>query len=87
MKIRKGDQVIVIAGNDKGKLGEVSSVSIARGRLIVAGVNMRWKHKKPTQQKPKGERVQEACSIHHSNVMLYDPAAKKGTRKRKPETK
>lgn len=87
MKIKKGDQVLVIAGNDKGKVGEIKGVITTTGRVIVDGVNMRWKHKRPTQQKPKGERVQEACSIHHSNVMLYDPATKKGIRKRKAETK
>lgn len=87
MKIKKGDQVLVIAGNDKGKVGEIKGVITGTGRVIVDGVNMRWKHKRPTQQKPKGERVQEACSIHHSNVMLYDPATKKGIRKRKAETK
>ena len=87
MKIKTGDQVLVIAGNDKGKTGEVKRVITATGRVIVDGVNLRWKHKRPTQQKPKGERVQEACSIHHSNVMLYDPETKKGIRKRKAETK
>jgi len=87
MKIRTGDQVIVIAGNDKGKVGEVKNVITGKGRVIVDGVNLRWKHRRPTQQKPKGERVQEACSIHHSNVMLYDPATKKGIRKRQAETK
>ena len=92
MHVKKGDTVIVLAGNDKGKIGEITAVRIdkqdpERHRVIVAGVNMRWKHKRPTQQTPKGERIQEACSIHHSNVMLYDPATKKGTRKRKAETK
>ena len=92
MHVKKGDSVIVIAGNDKGKVGEITSVHIdrdepARARVVVSGVNLRWKHKRPTQQKPKGERVQEECSIHHSNVMLYDPATKKGIRKRKAETK
>ena len=86
MHVKKGDSVIVIAGNDKGKVGEIVSVQRTSGRVLVAGINMRWKHKKPTQQKPKGERVQEACSIHHSNVMHYDAATKKGTRK-KPEAK
>jgi large subunit ribosomal protein L24 len=87
MHVKKGDTVVVIAGNDKGKVGEVTTILRERGRVIVAGVNMRWKHKRPTQQKPKGERVQEACSLHHSNVMLYDPATKKGTRKRPAEAK
>ena len=87
MHVKRGDTVIVIAGNDKGKVGEIQSVYLERGRVIVSGVNMRWKHKRPTQQKPKGERVQEECSIHHSNVLLYDPETKKGTRKRRQEAK
>jgi large subunit ribosomal protein L24 len=92
MHVKKGDQVIVIAGNDKGKVGEITAVfhdrqEPMRARVLVSGVNLRWKHKRPTQQKPKGERVQEECSIHHSNVMRYDPATKKGTRKRASEAK
>ena len=87
MHVKKGDTVIVIAGNDKGKVGEIQTVIRDTGRVKVAGVNMRWKHKPPTQQKPKGERVQEECSLHHSNVMLYDAETKKGTRKRKAEAK
>jgi len=87
MHVKRGDTVIVIAGNDKGKVGPIQSVQLERGRVIVAGVNLRWKHKRPTQQKPKGERVQEECSIHHSNVMRYDPDTKKGTRKRRAEAK
>ena len=82
MKIRKGDEVVVIAGNDKGARGEVSQVLRDKNRVIVEGVNMRWKHKKPTQQTPQGERFQTECSIHLSNVMLLDPATGKGTRKR-----
>ena len=84
MHVKKGDQVVIIAGNDKGKVGEIQTVLRERGRVIVGGVNLRWKHKKATQQKPKGERVQEECSIHHSNVLRWDPEAKKGTRKRAP---
>lgn len=87
MHVKKGDSVIVIAGNDKGKVGEILAIQRERGRVLVAGINMRWKHKRPSQQQPKGERVQEACSIHHSNVMLYDSDTKKGTRKRKTETR
>ena len=87
MHVRKGDAVVVIAGNDRGKVGEIKRVLRDTGRVVVAGVNLRWKHRKPSQQKPKGERVQEECSIHHSNVMLYDAATGKGTRKRPAETK
>ena len=87
MHVKKGDTVIVIAGNDRGKVGDVKVVQRENGRVIVSGVNMRWKHKRPTQQKPKGERVQEECSIHHSNVLRYDSATKRGTRKRQAEAK
>jgi large subunit ribosomal protein L24 len=87
VKIRKGDQVLVIAGNDKGKKGEVRIVDRERGRVIVEGVNLRWKHKRATQQDPQGaERVQEECSIHASNVMPIDPQTGKQTRKRLART-
>ena len=81
MHVRKGDTVIVIAGNDKGRTGEVTGVITKTSRVLVNGVNLRWKHKRPTQETPKGERVQEECSIHASNVMRVDAATGKGTRK------
>jgi large subunit ribosomal protein L24 len=83
MHVRKGDVVLVIAGNDKGRTGEVKRVLREDNRIVVEGINLRWKHKRATQQNPKGERVQEECSIHASNVMLRDPATGKGVRKRK----
>ena len=82
MHVRKGDNVIVIAGNDKDTVGEVKEIIKDRNRVIVEGVNLRWKHRKPSQQNPKGERVQIECSIHASNVMLVDPATGKRTRRR-----
>lgn len=82
MKLKKGDNVVVIAGNDKGKQGEIRSVIRETNRVIVDGINLRWKHKKPSQQNPKGERTQIEVSIHASNVMLLDPATGKPTRKR-----
>ncbi len=86
MKIKKGDKVVVIAGNDKGKEGEVKDVLRTENRVVVEGINLRWKHKKPTQQNPKGDRSQIECSIHASNVMLLDPKSGKPTRKRASET-
>ena len=82
MHVKKGDQVIVIAGNDKGRTGEIKQVLSDANRVVVEGVNMRWKHRRPTQKNPKGERVQEACAIHASNVMFLDPETGKGTRHR-----
>jgi large subunit ribosomal protein L24 len=80
MHVRKGDTVLVIAGNDKGKTGEVQRALPRENRVIVAGVNLRWRHRRPTQQRPKGERAREECSIHASNVMLLDPVTGKGLR-------
>lgn len=85
MHVKTGDTVVVIAGNDKGKVGEIQAVDLAKERVIVEGVNVRTKHQKPTQQNPKGERAEVACSIHVSNVMHWDAQAKKGVRKR-PES-
>ena len=82
MKIKKGDNVIVIAGNDRGKTGAIREVNREKGRVVVEGVNMRWKHKKPSQQNPKGERVQLEVAIHASNVMLLDEKTGKGVRRR-----
>ena len=82
MHVKKGDQVVVISGNDKNERGVVLEVLRRNERVIVEGINMRWKHRKPTQQNPKGERVQVECSIHASNVMLVDPKTGKPTRRR-----
>ena len=82
MKIRKGDTVIVVAGNDRGQTGTVQEVIREKNRVVVEGVNLRYRHKKPTQQNPQGERIRVESSINASNVMLYDEKAKKGVRKR-----
>lgn len=81
MKVRAGDNVVVIAGNDKGKTGTVKSVVREKGRVIIEGVNLRWKHKKPSQKNPKGERIQVEVGIHSSNVMHVDSKSGKGTRR------
>ena len=82
MKIRKGDTVIVIAGNDRGQTGTVQEVMREKNRVLVEGVNLRYRHRKPTQQNPQGERVRIESSINASNVMIYDEKAKKGVRRR-----
>jgi large subunit ribosomal protein L24 len=84
-KLKSGDSVIVIAGNDKGRTGTVRHIIRDKGRVVVEGINVRVKHKKPTQQTPQGERVEQEFSIHASNVMLLDSATGKGTRKRPQE--
>ena len=76
LKIKKGDQVIVLTGKDKGKKGEVLKAIPTENRVIVAGVNVVKKHTKPTQFAAGGIEDKE-LSIHASNVALVDP--KKGT--------
>jgi large subunit ribosomal protein L24 len=87
LHVRKGDTVIVIAGNDRGKQGTIQSVFRERNRVVVEGVNLRWKHRKPSQANPKGERVQVERSIHASNVMHVDAKTGKPTRKRVAEAR
>ena len=80
MKIKKGDKVIVIAGADKGKTGVVQKAYPRLDRVVVEGVNVHKKHKKPTQTNPEGSIVDIYAPIHVSNVALVDPKTKKATR-------
>jgi large subunit ribosomal protein L24 len=87
VKIRKGDTVAVIAGDDKGttdspRLGRVLSVDEAKGRVIVEKVNMVKRHTKARRQGMKSGIIEKEAPIHISNVMLYDPKSKRGTRVR-----
>lgn len=66
--IVKGDTVIVTAGNDKGMTGEVLRVLRDKDRVVVQGVNIRSKHKKPTQASPQGGILRKEMPIHMSNV-------------------
>lgn len=87
LHVKKGDTVKVLSGNDKGKQGVVKEAFPRDCRVIVEGVNLRWKHKKPTAQNQKGQRVQEECSIHASNVARVDAAAKPAAKKSKKAAK
>ncbi len=80
MNIKKGDKVIVIAGRDKTKTGVVQVVYPKLNKVVVEGVNLRKKHKKPTQQNPEGTIVEIYAPIDASNVALLDPKTKKATR-------
>ncbi len=80
MRIRKGDLVEVISGNDKGTRGKVLRVIPKRNRLVVQGVNLRWKHMRKSQQAPQGGRVRREAAVHFSNVMLYDEGVGRRTR-------
>lgn len=79
LKIRKKDKVIVIAGKDKGKTGEVLKIFPGEGRVLVGKVNMVTKHRKPRQNEPGGIQKLEA-PIHYSNVMLMCPKCEKAVR-------
>lgn len=80
-KIRKGDEVIVIAGKDKGKRGTVLSVLEKGEKVLVEGINIAKKHVKANPN--SGERggiVSKSMPIHRSNVMVYDSTKQKGSR-------
>lgn len=83
MHVKKGDMVQVISGNDKGKTGEIKIAMPKADRIVVEGINMRWHHRKPTQQSPKGERIQSEVSIHASNVKLVGGKTSKKASKKK----
>ncbi len=78
-KLRKGDKVIVLAGKDKGKEGEISSVNPSVGKAIVAGVNVAIRHAKQTQTS-QGGRVPTEMPIQLSNLALVDPKEGGATR-------
>ena len=80
MKIRKGDTVQVLSGNDKGKTGEVLEVIPKTQKIIVKGVNIRKKHIKPRKQGEEGGIIPVECSIHSSKVNVVCPKCNKATR-------
>jgi len=82
MKIKKNDQVIVLAGNDKGMKGKVLKVFPERQRVIVEGINFIKKHSRPSQSLPQGGIVKKEAPLHVSNVMLIDPKTNEPTRVR-----
>ena len=80
-KIRRDDEVVVLAGKDKGKQGKVLKVLIADNRVIVEGVNLVKKHTKPNPQLGvAGGIVEKEASIHVSNVAIVNPATGKADR-------
>ena len=79
LKIKKGDNVVVIAGRDRGKSGEVIRVIPEEGRLVVQGINIVKRHTAPRPGQPGGI-VEKEASIHVSNVAHVDPKDRKPTR-------
>lgn len=80
MKIKKGDNVMVMAGKDKGKTGKVIQVFPQDGKVVVDGVNKTVKHAKTAKQGEKGQKIDFFGPINASNVMLVDPKSGKPTR-------
>lgn len=80
LKIKKKDRVIILAGKDKGKVGEVTAVYPKESRVVVSGVNMIARHTKPSQANPQGGIVRREAAIHVSNVAHVDPKENKATR-------
>jgi large subunit ribosomal protein L24 len=79
LKVKKGDQVVVITGREKGKRGEILRVLREENRVIVQGVNMAQRHQRQSMQQ-EGGIVQKELAIHVSNVALIDPKSDKPTR-------
>ncbi|HJQ17814.1 MAG TPA: 50S ribosomal protein L24 [Allosphingosinicella sp.] len=82
LKIKKGDRVVVLSGKDKGKHGEVTKSFPKDGKVIVAGVNILTRHRKPSQADPQGGLQRTEAPLHVSKVALEDPKTGRPTRVR-----
>lgn len=80
MKIKKNDNVIVIAGKDKGKTGKVIKALPRENMIVVAGVNIKKKHQRPQKSGQKGQIIDKTLPIHVSNAMILDPSSGKRSR-------
>ena len=80
LHVKTGDRVIVTAGKDKGKTGNIKKAIPSEGQVIVEGVNLRKKHLKPKNNNGTGEIVETEAPIHVSNVQVIDPKSKKASR-------
>lgn len=83
MNIKKGDQVVVIAGKDRGKRGKVLEVRPKVQRVLVEKINLVFKHRKPDRANRQGGILEKEAALHVSNVMLIDPKTDRGTRVRR----
>ena len=81
-KIRKGDKVVVLSGKDKGRTGEVTKAMPKEGKVIVSGINVHARHRKPSQTNPQGGIERKEAPLHVSNVAIADPKSGAPTRVR-----
>lgn len=80
LKLKVGDEVVVISGKDRGKTGAITQVFSEQHKVVVDGVNKMYRHLRSQQQGQEGQRVEFFGPIHISNVMLVDPEKKTRTR-------
>ncbi len=80
MKIKNGDTVRIISGKDRGVSGKVMSVDNETGKILVEGVNMVYKHVRPSQRNPQGGRLHKEMPIHACKAMVVDPKTGQPTR-------
>ena len=80
MKLKKNDNVIIIAGKDKGKKGKIVRVLADENKVVVEGANMMKKHQRPRKSDEKGQIINVAMPLHVSNVMVVDSKTNKGSR-------
>ena len=78
-KYKKGDEVIVKTGKDKGKIGKISKVINDLDKVIITGINISKKHQKPSQES-KGGIINKEMPIHISNILAYDAKTKKSSK-------
>jgi large subunit ribosomal protein L24 len=81
-RIKKGDKVVVLSGKDKGRTGEVVKAMPKDGKVIVSGVNVHARHRKPSQQSPQGGIERKEAPLHMSKVAIADPKSGRPTRVR-----
>ncbi len=79
-KIRKNDRVEVIAGDHKGEQGRVLRVDPVKNRVFIEGVNLVYRHLKPSRTNPQGGRIRKEAPVHVSNVLPVDPKTSRGSR-------
>ena len=82
LKIKKGDKVVVLSGKDKGKTGEVIRSMPKESKVVVSGVNVAARHRKPSQVNPQGGIERKEAPMHVSKVAIADPKTGKATRVR-----
>lgn len=80
LHVRKGDEVVVISGKDRGKKGKILAAFPSEQRVLIEGINIVKRHTKPNAAYPQGGIVEKEAPVHVSNVMLIDPKTSEPTR-------